>query len=97
MTKSFPRAELYGLVSQMRRAAISIPSNIAEGYRRQYIGEYLQFLSIAFGSLAELETQILLSKDLGYLNEQKFRMLEDLQQEISKMLFSLMKSLENTK
>ena len=66
-TKNFPKEELYGLVSQMRRAAVSIPSNIAEGFARLHNKEYRQFLYVALGSCAELETQIELSVDLGYL------------------------------
>lgn len=68
-TKSFPREEQYGLVSQMRRSAVSIPSNIAEGFRRRYGKEHKQFLSIALGSCAELETQIVISKELNYLDK----------------------------
>ncbi|MFA6450845.1 MAG: four helix bundle protein [bacterium] len=64
ITKTFPKEEMYGIVSQMRRAAVSIPSNIAEGYARKNRTEYIQFLRIACGSLAELETQLSLSKDL---------------------------------
>ncbi len=66
ITKDFPKSEIYGLAQQMRRAAIFLPSNIAEGYGRRHKTEYEQFLSIANGSLSELETQYLLSIDLGY-------------------------------
>lgn len=68
-TRSFPKEELFGLVSQMRRAAVSIPSNIAEGCGRATEKEYLQFLSIAYGSLKELEYQISLAGKLGFLEE----------------------------
>ncbi|MCX5697066.1 MAG: four helix bundle protein, partial [Candidatus Omnitrophica bacterium] len=66
VSKVFPKDEIYGLSQQMRRCSVSIPSNIAEGYGRYFDKEYKQFLSIAYGSLCELETQYLLSIDLGY-------------------------------
>jgi four helix bundle protein len=65
LTKNFPKEETFGLVSQMRRAAVSIPSNIAEGAARNSNKEFIQFLHVSLGSLAELETQLLLSKELG--------------------------------
>lgn len=67
-TESFPKHELYGLVSQMRRCSVSIPSNISEGHARATTPDYLRHVSIAIGSLAELETQILLSQELEYLD-----------------------------
>ena len=70
VTSSYPRDEIYGLTSQMRRAAVSVPSNIAEGAARTSSKEFLQFLSIARGSLSELETQIMISRNLGYLSEE---------------------------
>lgn len=70
-TSGFPKEEIYALTSQMRRAAISIPSNIAEGAARRGDKEFLQFLSIARGSVCELETQVILAKELGFLSEDK--------------------------
>ena len=91
VTNLMPKSELYGLVSQMRRAVVSIPSNIAEGYKRKNLGEYIQFLSIADASAAELETQIIISKNLyGKLN---FSKSESLLTEIQKMLFVIIKQL----
>lgn len=68
LTDKFPNNELYGLVSQMRRSAVSVPSNIAEGFRRRHSKEFKQFLNIALGSLAELETHIIISKELHYID-----------------------------
>ena len=95
ITKEFPKIEIYGLISQMRRAALSIPSNIAEGYGRKTILEYLRFLYIAYGSVCELETQIMLSGDLGYLNENHLSKLQKEVREVERMLQALRKSLEN--
>jgi four helix bundle protein len=78
-TGAFPKDELYGLVSQMRRASASIPSNIAEGYRRKHAKEFQQFLNVALGSIGELETQVILAGELNYLSaEGKNRLLEEL-------------------
>jgi four helix bundle protein len=79
LTKDFPAPELYGLTSQMRRAAVSIPSNIAEGFMRRSRREFAQFLSVAKGSIAELETQSTLARNFGYLSDEDHdRLLEQL-------------------
>lgn len=91
ITKDFPQSELYGLVSQMRRAAISIPSNIAEGYGRNSVKEYRQFYAIAYGSTLELETQVIIAKELGFTSN--IVKVEQLIQEISKMLNTMIKKL----
>lgn len=69
VTRSFPREEMYGLASQIRRAAVSVPSNIAEGQARLTPGEFRQFLGMARGSLAELDTQLIIAANLGYLTQ----------------------------
>lgn len=94
VTSSFPKSELYGLVSQMRRCAVSIPSNIAEGYTREHRQEYLQFLRIGFASGAELETQLMLSKELEFLNIQEFNDTISLLTEVQKMSNKLISSLK---
>ena len=86
-TKDFPKSEVYGLSQQMRKAAISIPSNIAEGYGRKHKTEYHRFLSIAYGSLSELETQYLLSLDLRYIRENEI--IEGLLKEVGSMLYRM--------
>ena len=91
-TKAFPNDELFGIVSQMRRAAVSIPSNIAEGYGRLYDKETVKFLSNALGSASELETQLIISKDLGYLLIEDFQKLINQIEEIIRMLSALIKS-----
>lgn len=89
LTQRFPKEEIYGLTSQIRRAVVSIPSNIAEGYCRYSKKEYIQFLQIAYGSGAELETQLLLTKDLKYSSEKEYLELSNLLAEVMKMLNSL--------
>lgn len=93
-TSSFPKEEMYGLISQMRRAAVSISANIAEGQARNSTGEFRQFLGIAKGSLSELETLIILSQSLGFLILEKSEALLNLTAEINKMLNGLLKSLK---
>ena len=92
-TARYPSDERFGLVSQMRRAAVSIPSNLAEGHSRSGAGEFRHFISIAMGSVAELETQVILSVDLGFLNEDIEKHLLRQLDEIGKMLRGLYKSL----
>jgi four helix bundle protein len=93
LTGSFPSVEQWGLVSQMRRAAISVPSNIAEGYGRQATGEYRHHLSIGRGSLLELETQVLLAKRLRYLQPADADSVLKEIEEISRMIATLVSKL----
>jgi four helix bundle protein len=93
LTGSFPSVEQWGLVSQMRRAAISVPSNIAEGYGRQATGEYRHHISIARGSLLELETQVLLARRLKYLQPADTDPVLKEIDEISRMLATLVSKL----
>ena len=89
ITKAFPKEEMYGIVSQLRRAAASVPANISEGAVRNSEKEYVRFLYISQGSLAELDTFILISKNLGYVNEEKCDELINRMEEIKKMLYGL--------
>ena len=93
LTKKFPKEELYGLASQMRRSAISVPSNIAEGFKRYHAREYRQFLHIALGSVAELETQLIISKELAFITESELRNISEKIDHLSKMLSSLLKKI----
>jgi four helix bundle protein len=92
LTESFPKEEIFGLTSQMRRAATSIPSNIAEGAARNSDKEFIQFLHVSLGSLAELETQLLLSRKLGFLKNEQ---LDGRVERIRKMLLGLVKYLKS--
>ena len=94
ITKTFPREEAYGLTSQVRRAAVSVPSNIAEGYGRKTVGEYIQALYVAYGSNCELETQLLLSGDLGYVESAELKKLQGDLGDVERLLKALIKSLE---
>ena len=89
LTNKFPQDERYGITSQLRRAASSVPANISEGYERNHRKEYLQFLYIAKGSLGEIETFLMLSRDLGYLSVDEYSILELQRAEIGKMLMGL--------
>jgi len=92
LTESFPPDERFGLTSQMRRAAVSIPSNIAEGKMRGYDGEFARFLSIAYGSGAELETQVLIAKRLLKTNQLDYAPTDGLLDEVMRMLNTLSSS-----
>jgi len=92
-SKSFPREEIYGLTSQLRRAAVSIPSNIAEGQGRRTTPDFLRHLSIAYGSLREVETQILIATRLGYLAQGKCQDVMRITGEVGRLLNGLMASL----
>ncbi len=94
-TRSFPREELYGLSSQMRRAAVSVPCNIAQGQGRTSKREFKQFLAISRGSVLELETEVQIAADLGLLNTEFARQLIVKTEELLRMLNGLMKSLQS--
>ena len=96
LTARFPTDERFGLVSQMRRAAVSVPSNIAEGQARHGTREFLQFLSHASGSLAELETQLLLSVDMKYCAQNDVESVGGLISELQKMIAALRRTLEGS-
>ena len=93
-TRDFPKEELYGLTSQMRRAAVSIPSNLAEGAARKGSKEFRQFLNIAQGSISELDSQIELAHILSYINKNTYDVLIENVNTISKMLYGLSRSLK---
>src|SRR5215831_16832445 len=88
VTKQFPTDERFGLISQLRRAAVSVPSNIAEGQTRRTTGEFVQFISHAEGSLAELETQMIISTELGFISSENAEPLLNAVEELQKMLNS---------
>jgi len=94
VTQTFPKEEMYGLVSQMRRAAVSIPSNIAEGEGRRTGNEFGHFLWIAHGSLRELETQIRIAQRLAYLTDAQVQTLFDMTEEVGRLLNGLANSLK---
>lgn len=94
ITHKFPKTEIYGLTSQMRRSAISIPSNIAEGAARKSKAEFLQFLNIAQGSLSELDTQLELSKMLGFIESKEHSVLSVELNTIFKLLSGLIRSIK---
>jgi len=93
LTQTFPKEEMFGLMSQMRRAAVSIPSNIAEGHGRLSRKEYIYFLGNARGSLAELETQVTIARNLGFLEEVKMNRVLEQAGELGRILNGLLASL----
>lgn len=94
---TLPKEEVYGLQSQMKRPAISVPSNIAEGYGRNYSQNYIQFLRIARGSLLELETQLIISRELKLIGKELFQKVQSLITEENKMLNAFIKSISKEK
>jgi four helix bundle protein len=95
-TREFPKSELYGLAAQLRRAAVSVPSNIAEGQGRLSTGEFKQFLGYARGSLLEVETQILIAVSLGYLRPEESEQLLQLSAEVGRILHGLLSALPHS-
>jgi len=93
-TKLFPRDELYGLTNQLRRAAVSVPSNIAEGQARRHTKEFIQFLYLGLGSLAELDTQLIIAEQIGYLGTERLNQLRAEIAEIRKMTHMLAQKLQ---
>lgn len=91
LTSKFPKDELYSLTAQIKRAAVSIPSNIAEGAARASNKEYIHFLYIALGSVAELDTQLIIAKDLNFIDEEGFNSISENLENIGKMLSGLIK------
>lgn len=95
LTKNYPKDELFALVSQIRRAVISIVANIVEGYSKSSTKEYARFLDIAIGSAGELKIFLEISLELGYLNQEDYKNADDLLTEVRKLLYTYKKSLEN--
>ena len=95
LTKRFPNEERFGLTSQMRRSAVSIPSNISEGYRRTTDADFLQFLSISFGSASELETQCLIAFRLNYFTSDQYHRVDALIKSVLRLLNGFIKSRKN--
>jgi len=94
LTSSFPDSERFGLINQLRRASVSIASNIAEGYGRSTTGEYLQFLGHARGSKCEVETQLVISGELGFGAEKERQLVENLADEVGRMLAAMMRKMQ---
>jgi four helix bundle protein len=94
-TKAFPKDELYGLTSQIRRAAVSVVSNVAEGQGRMTTGKFIQFLGHARGSLFELQTQLEIAYELGYIEKARFVAIEELSDDVRALVFRLIESLQS--
>ncbi len=94
VTKKFPKEEIYGLTNQIRRSAVSVPSNIAEGFGRNSKNEFKHFLQIAIGSLFELQTQLEIAKNLEFISDEEFDKVFSLTREIEAMLSSLIRKLK---
>ncbi|SHM16792.1 four helix bundle protein [Flavobacterium saccharophilum] len=97
LTNSFPKEEIYGLSSQIRRSAISIPSNIAEGYGRDGNSDYLRFLNISISSLFEIQTQLEISYNLKYINQIQFNKTNGESREIERMLSAFIRKIKDRK
>ena len=95
ITRAFPKNEVYGLAGQMQRAAVSVPSNVAEGYTRRHRKEYIQDVSVARASLAELDTQLEIAIRLKYIGEEENRMIRDQMESLSKQLYALSRALSD--
>ena len=95
LSQKFPREEIYGLTSQIRRSAVSVPSNIAEGHGRLNSGEYRQFLGIARGSNFELQTQLEIARSLGFGDTKLVETTESLSHEVGKMIFGVLESIKD--
>lgn len=95
LTKGFPIEERYGLTNQIRRSAVSIPSNIAEGAARNYDKEFIQYLYIALGSAAEIETQLIIARNLEFISKEELEQLVLQQETIAKLILGLIKYLKN--
>ena len=93
LTKSFPKEELYGMIQQIRRASVSIPANIAEGYGRRAKGDYARFLNISQGSINELQTHLILSQRVGLCEKKDIELIISLLQEETRMIAALIKKL----
>ena len=94
LTEHFPKSEIYGLTSQIRKSAVSVPSNIAEGYGRQHRNEYINFLHIALGSLRELDTQLIIAKEVKMAKEEYFDWTLNEVEEMQKILVSTLNNMK---